>query len=443
MISLADYEKKRDALSASLRSGGGPVALGKNTSNLFRVREVGSATKKIDVSGFNHVIYIDEKNAIANVEGMTTYETLVEETLKFGFMPPVVPELKTITVGGAASGIGGEATSFRYGLVHETILEMEILLGTGEVVVCSKERNSDLFYGFPNSYGTLGYALRLKVKLIPVKKFVKIEHTRYDNAPAYFSALEKICRSDADFVDGTIFTPTEMYTTVGKFTDEASSVSDYTFMDIYYKSIREKKEDYLTAHDFMWRWDTDWFWCSMHLGMQNKLIRWFLGKERLRSSTYWKIRNFVLRRPLLRLISNSFSDQESIIQDVEIPVENASLFLDFFQKEIGIKPIWVCPIHAYDRNVKYDLYALDPDKLYINFGFWDSVKTQKEKGYYNRLIEKKVAELGGKKSLYSESFYPRDEFWGLYNKKKYDELKAKYDPNRRFKDLYEKCVLRK
>jgi len=40
------------------------------------------------------------------VEGMCTYEDLVDATLPFGFMPCVVPELKTITIGGAISGIG-------------------------------------------------------------------------------------------------------------------------------------------------------------------------------------------------------------------------------------------------------------------------------------------------------------------------------------------------
>ena len=70
----------------------------------------------------------------ADVEGMTTYEDFVDETLKHGLMPAVVPQLKTITIGGAVAGMGIEATSFHYGLVHETVLEMEILLASGETV---------------------------------------------------------------------------------------------------------------------------------------------------------------------------------------------------------------------------------------------------------------------------------------------------------------------
>ena len=78
----------------------------------------------------------------ADVEGMITYEALVDETLRYGLLPAVVPQFKTITVGGAVSGLGIESSSFKYGLVHETVEEMEILTGTGAIVTCSRSRES-------------------------------------------------------------------------------------------------------------------------------------------------------------------------------------------------------------------------------------------------------------------------------------------------------------
>ena len=95
---------------------------------------------------------------------MTTYEHLVDATLPHGLMPTVVPQLKTITLGGAVTGLGIESTSFRNGLPHESVREIEVLTGAGEVVVATPGRaeHADLFRAFPNSYGTLGYALRLR-----------------------------------------------------------------------------------------------------------------------------------------------------------------------------------------------------------------------------------------------------------------------------------------
>lgn len=438
-MSLADYEQRKQALIEALLAAkqAGNVALQKSTSNLFRNRQQSNA-KRIDVRSFNHVLNIDAVQQIAEVEGMTTYEKLVDATLAAGFMPVVVPELKSITIGGATTGVGIEASSFKYGLVHETITEIEILLGDGSVVVCDKDRNSDLFYGFPNSYGTFGYALKLKVKLVPVKPYVQLTHTLYTNSVEYFAAVQKAQQDKkVDFMDGTVINEREMYLTSGKFVEEASAVSDYTFMDIYYKSIATKKVDYLTTHDFIWRWDTDWFWCSSHFYVQNPVMRWLWGKKRLNSITYQKIRRWSAQSPI------KIETGESVIQDVEIPIEHCAEFLEFFHKEIGIKPVWVCPTQAYNPAVAYSLYPMDVNKLYVNFGFWDVVPSHRPAGYYNKLIEQKVRELTGKKSLYSDAYYSETEFWELYNKIEYDRLKAKYDSTGTFKNLYQKCVLKK
>ena len=62
---------------------------------------------------------------------MTTYEHLVDATLPHGLMPLVVPQLKTITLGGAVTGLGIESSSFRNGCPHESVLELEVLTGDG------------------------------------------------------------------------------------------------------------------------------------------------------------------------------------------------------------------------------------------------------------------------------------------------------------------------
>jgi FAD/FMN-containing dehydrogenase len=89
------------------------------------------------------------------------------------------------------------------------------------------------------------------------------------------------------------------------------------------------------------------------------------------------------------------------------------------------------------------LYPREND-WYVNFGFWDVKRTREAHphGYFNRRIEEKVTELGGIKSLYSESFYPEAEFYGHYGGEAYAALKRKYDQGRAFPDLYAKCVLR-
>src|SRR6185312_15377697 len=148
-----------------------PVRLAKPTSNLFRARAKNTGAG-LDTSGLTGVIDVNPRERTAEVAGMCTYETLVDATLPYGLSPLVVPQLKTITLGGAVSGLGIESSSFRNGLPHESVLEMDILTGAGDLLTASRTQHGDLYRAFPNSYGTLGYSVRLKIELESVKPFV-------------------------------------------------------------------------------------------------------------------------------------------------------------------------------------------------------------------------------------------------------------------------------
>jgi len=440
------YAMRKAGLVRQLAAGQGPVGLRKDTSNLFRDREKG-ATRRLDVRDFNHVLGVDPEAGWINAEGMASYEDLVLAALACGRMPAVVPQLKTITLGGAVAGVGIEATSFRHGLVHHTVQEMEILAGDGTIHLCTPDNeHRDLFFGFPNSYGTLGYALRVKARTLPVKNFVRIEHERFADSAEYFQAMARRCDSDADFLDGVVFAADELFMTTARFVDGVPASSDYTFEDIYYRSIREKQTDHLSTHDYLWRWDTDWFWCSRNFGAQNPLVRKMFGRARLNSRTYTRIMRWNSRWRLTAALDRlSRKHRESVIQDVDVPIEHGPEFLDFLLREIGILPVWICPIRTPQPAAAFPLYPMNPATTYVNFGFWDVVKSRiaHSPGHFNRLIERRVAELGGIKSLYSESYYTREKFDALYGGESYRRLKARYDPQNRLRDLYDKCVLKK
>ena len=241
---------------------------------------------------FRDVLEVDAAAGWVDAEGMASYEDLVRGCLVRGVMPAVVPQLKTITLGGAVAGVGIESSSHRHGLVHDTVHEIEVLLGDGSIVLAAPDNeHADLYYGFPNSYGTLGYALRVKAKVVPVQPYVHLTHEPYADPARLFEALgERLRAGDADFVDGTLFAPRKMFLTLGRFAAKAPHTSDYTFEHIYYRSIAEKREDWLTVHDYLWRWDTDWFWCSKNVLAQQPLVRRFVyGRRRLGSRTYTKV----------------------------------------------------------------------------------------------------------------------------------------------------------
>ena len=443
---VVDYQKKKQQLLAGMQTvvrEKHELRLRKKTSNLFRHRPQ-SPARWLDLTAFNQVLSIDPVNLIAEVEGLVTYEDFVAAALKHHCLPAIVPELKSITVGGAIAGLGAESSSFRFGWVHETATEIEVLLPHGEVVICTPEnQHRDLFYALPSSYGSLGYVLKAKMRLIAIKPFVKLTRLHFTDAKQYFTKLVELSENPGtiDYIDG-VSLGNDLYITLGQFTDQAPYVSNYRYLKIYYQSIPVKSTDYLTTADYIWRWDTDWFWCSKYFLMQNPLVRLLLGKWLLKSTVYWRIMRFMNVHSWIRSITNWLMPAtETIIQDLQIPAENAAQFYQFFKQEVKIDPMLICPLRINPNLDPFLFCRMQKHRTYINFGAYGNfIPSDQEPGYFNRRIENKVAEAGGNKWLYSNVFYSEPEFWQLYDKQTYFSLKNKYDPQNLLRDIYTKCT---
>ncbi|KRF15444.1 FAD-linked oxidase [Nocardioides sp. Soil797] len=440
----------------------GSVRLAKRTSNLFRPRSANEAPG-LDVSGLDGVIEVDVVNRTADVQGVCTYEHLVEATLPHGLIPLVVPQLRTITLGGAVTGLGIEATSFRNGLPHESVIEMDILTGAGEIVTASMEQHDDLFRTFPNSYGSLGYATRLKIELEPVPAYVALRHVRFDDAAQLGKAVEAIVESGEwegeriDGLDGVAFEPGELYLTLAQWSDGGSEapdaassgghplVGDYTGQQIYYRSVQERETDLLTMHDYLWRWDTDWFWCSGAFGLHNPRIRRLWPRRWRRSDVYHKLVGIDRRFGIIDRIDRrrGLPARERVIQDVEVSIADLPAFLAWFDDNVGMRPVWLCPLRLRGERT-WPTYPLEPGTTYVNAGFWGTVPVGDNADHAptNRAIEAELRVLGGHKSLYSEAFYGREEFDRLYDGANLAGVKDRYDPDHRLTTLYDKAVRR-
>merc|ERR1712216_696248 len=147
-------------------------------------------------------------------------------------------------------------------------------------------------------------------------------------------------------------------------------------------------------------------------------------------------------------------NEESVIQDIEIPVNRSADWIRQFlrvcpSREIGkIKfsrpgsqqktvPIWLCPV----KGTSSPLMPMDSSMMYINFGFWDACEGKETiggmtTGKINRALEQLVLQFDGKKTLYSSVFSSEEEFYEQYNGKHYHSIKEKYDPTTRLRGWY-------
>lgn len=297
------------------------------------------------------------------------------------------------------------------------------------------------------------YATRVRIELEPVKEFVALRHVRYRNLRDLQQGLAQIVAdgtyqgTQVDYLDGVVFSATESYLTVGTRTDDPGPTSDYTGQQIYYRSLQQRQTDRLSTADYLWRWDTDWFWCSRAFGAQSPTVRRLWPKRLRRSSFYWKLVALDRRLGIADRIERLHGrpPQERVVQDVEVPVESTAPFLEWFLEHIPIEPIWLCPLrvrHSATGPRSSPLYPLAADQTYVNIGFWSAVASIPGEVDHaaNRAVEDQVSAVGGHKSLYSDAFYPADVFDRLYGGSTFRTLKQRYDPDGRLLGMYEKTV---
>jgi FAD/FMN-containing dehydrogenase len=418
------------------------LRLAKSTiSNLFRYKPRGRAERRVSLGQFNEIIELDARAQTLEVEGLTTFETIVTHCLGRGFLPLVSPELKHITIGGATVGIGIESTCFRHGFVHDALIEADVLLPGGRVVTCTADNEfSDLFHALPNSYGTLGYILRAKIRLEPAKPYVELAIERYDDAKTYLDAMRGAADSDdIDFVEGLFFEDERYYLKLGRMRDNLDDLDDILRRDIYYRLVESRDVIRLTTRDYIFRYDPEWFWNIPETAFYSLFRRYAPAKYR-NSSFYTR---HVARKAKIRAaLGLKPTDTEPLIQDWEVPWDSAEELIRTCLDEVdlGGLPWAALPIKTPRQPT---LYPIEPNEYYFNLGCYCQVKRPagKRPYHYTRLMDDKCFELGGIKMLYSSTFLDRNEFDRRFNGEAYAALKAKYDPDGNAPTLFDKVSM--
>lgn len=441
---LADFTAKKQQLHRELADGTRAFALRKRTiSNLFRYSPRDRAVSGLDLAGFNRIIAIDTEARTIDVEGLTTYEHVVAHTLAHGLLPLVSPELKHITVGGATVGIGIESSCFRHGFVHDGLLEAEVLLPDGRVVLCTADNAfADLFHGLPNSYGTLGYILRAKIRLMPAKPFVHLHSTPFSDLASFLDAMARATQDPTvDFIEGLCVTPQRFHLMIARMVDRTERIDDIVRDHIFYKLPAERPDVFLTTQDYIFRYDPEWFW-NIPETWTYRLFRRYAPRS-MRNSGFYTRYTRTKNALLSKLPWHRDDGLEPLIQDWEVPWDKAHELIEFGMREVVLdgKPWVVAPIRTPSTPT---LYPIAADTLYLNLGCYCQVRKVPARPdyWYTRIMDQKCFDLNGIKMLYSSSFLSREAFDAAYNGPAYTQLKGKYDPTRRAPALFDKAVAR-
>ena len=399
---MLTHEQKVNRIATQLkeRKSNKPLTLKKKSvrHQVPKPEDKRYSDEKLDVSDLNDILLIDEKEKICIAEPGVTFFDLVQETLKYNLVPMTVPEHKGITIGGAVAGCSIESMSFMYGGFHDSCTEYEVITAKGDILTCSPEKDNLIFQMMNGTFGTLGIITKLKFKLVPAKKYVKITYENYNSIETYKAEMWKhYQKKDIDFMDGTIYSPTDCMLNIGNFVDEAPYTSSYEWTQSYFLSMKKRKEDYLKTSDYFFRYDK---------GITSAFPKSFFGRL--------LIGKFVGSTTTLKIVEifHKFIPKKQIpvTVDVFIPFSKTEEFMKWYEKEIDFFPLWCVP---YKIMRKYEwlsdeLFQKTKDEIFFDLAIYDMYKY--DKNYY-RLLEEELIKLGGLKTLISNNYYSEDEFW--------------------------------
>jgi hypothetical protein len=386
-------------------------------------------SKKLDLSMFNRVLDINYKDRYAEIEGSVHVYQLLNNLVKKNWIIQIPVDMYHLTFSGLIAGVGGGSSSFKYGFIHETILEMDVITANGEIITCSRDNNTELFYAIPNSMGTLGYITRLKLQIRPATPYVKVDYKRYTDPETYFKELDKHCKDEEiDFIDGTIFSNNNLVLIIGNLTSYLPPEKKlYNKTNIFWEDLLNTtiKEQYFKLYDYVWRWDPDMYYTTMETPAwtRNNILRNLVPKNFLKSTIYRKIAKLV-----------KFEHDALDCNDVFIPMEKSNDFFEWYSNNYKLYPIYICPVRCKES------FTLWNECYFCDFGIGYGVNFDVRPEGIDDKLEEQMLKYGGRKLLYTVVHNSEKDFWDTLgiDSDVYYKLKDIYDPEHRFPTIYEK-----
>ncbi|PNH44078.1 hypothetical protein VD0004_g3541 [Verticillium dahliae] len=396
----------------------------------------------VDISALNHVLHVDKAAKTVSVEPNVAMDGLLDAVLPHNLVPPVVMEFPGITAGGAFAGSAGESSSFRHGAFDAAVTCVEMVLANGDIIEASPTQNADLFAAAPGALGTLGIVTRLDLRLLDAESYVRVEYSLHTTVEATCAAVEAATHVAAnDFVEGILFCATQGLVITGTMSRSIPiDVTLRTFSHArdpwFYLHARDRAAalaalrkgqapppaDYLPLRDYLFRYDRGGFWTGALAFAYFRPLVPFTPLTRRLLNPLMRTRNLYRAG----LGGGSRMTFRYLVHDLAVPYAAAPALVDHLVATNPVWPLWLCPLPAIATPTFHP--ATDPPGApSLNVGVWGRGPHDLEAFVRtNRDLEAKVRALGGRKVLYSHAYYDEDDFWAIYGRAWYDELRLKY-----------------
>ncbi|MCZ6884900.1 MAG: FAD-binding oxidoreductase [Alphaproteobacteria bacterium] len=131
----------------------------------------------LSTARLNHMLSFDAEAAVLACESGVLLADILNVFVPRGFFPPVTPGTKHVSVGGMIAADVHGKNHHVAGSFGRHVLWMDIMVGSGEVMRCSADKNAELFHHTIGGMGLTGVILRAAFKLVPVESAFILSET--------------------------------------------------------------------------------------------------------------------------------------------------------------------------------------------------------------------------------------------------------------------------
>lgn len=122
----------------------------------------------VDTRRFNRILDWDPAGGIVTVEPGVTIGDLWRHVVRDGWWPEVVPGTMHPTIGGCIAANCHGKNNWKAGTVAEYVESLQMMLPSGEVLLCGPGENAEIFHAVGGGLGMLGIVTSITLRLRPI-----------------------------------------------------------------------------------------------------------------------------------------------------------------------------------------------------------------------------------------------------------------------------------
>jgi decaprenylphospho-beta-D-ribofuranose 2-oxidase len=146
----------------------------------------------VDLTRLNRMLSFDAVSGLLRCEAGVTIAELIDVFLPRGFFPPVTPGTRFVTLGGSLAADVHGKNHHRDSSLASHVTSFDLMIASGDVLRCSREENSELFWATVGGMGLTGVILELEIRLRRVESaYLEGELIRASNIDGAIEAFER------------------------------------------------------------------------------------------------------------------------------------------------------------------------------------------------------------------------------------------------------------